>query len=235
MNTRRSLRSFVAGSALAGSLVPLAACHSTPGGPVLPEPRQGEVNVAYGSQQRRDVNAAVDHADGDKMMAASPRTVTDMLVGRFPGVEVTPQANGKVSIRIRGAHSMKGNQEPLFVLDGIPRTSTAHAHRSRPARHRLHRRAQGCGVDVGLRLARRQWRDPHRDAERSAVGYFGISSTTTDASELGATAGTFTTNPLPTCSMTSGLPSASRCAPSGFEVMPVSASFASFGQSNTSA
>jgi TonB-dependent SusC/RagA subfamily outer membrane receptor len=120
MNTRRSLRSFVAGSAIACTFAALAGCHSGPGGPVLPETKQGEVNVAYGSQQRRDVNGAVDHADGDKMLAASPRTVADMLVGRFPGVEVTPQSNGRVSIRIRGAHSMKGNQEPLFVLDGVP-------------------------------------------------------------------------------------------------------------------
>jgi len=120
MNTRRSLRSFATGNVLTCAAVALAACRSVAGGPVLPEPKQGEVNVAYGTQQRRDVNAAVDHADGDKMLAASPRTVADMLVGRFPGVEVTPQSNGRVSIRIRGAHSMKGNQEPLFVLDGVP-------------------------------------------------------------------------------------------------------------------
>lgn len=120
MNTRHSLRSFVPAVVLASALVVLAGCRSTPGGPVLPEPKQGEVNVAYGSQQRRDVNGAVDHADGNKMLAASPRTVADMLVGRFPGVEVTPQSNGRVSIRIRGARSMKGNQEPLFVLDGVP-------------------------------------------------------------------------------------------------------------------
>ncbi len=120
MHTRRSLRSFVAGTALAGSAAALAGCHSYPGGPVLPEPKPDAVNVAYGSQDRRDVTGAVDHADGDKMLAASPRTVADMLVGRFPGVEVTPKSNGSVSIRIRGAHSMKGNQEPLIVLDGVP-------------------------------------------------------------------------------------------------------------------
>ena len=124
MHTRRSLRSFAAASALASALTALSAFHSTPGGPVLPEPKRGEVNVAYGTQQRRDVNSAVDHADGDKMLAASPRTVADMLVGRFPGVEVTPQSNGRVSIRIRGSHSMKGNQEPLFVLDGVPQNAS---------------------------------------------------------------------------------------------------------------
>ena len=120
MNTRRRLRSFVTGNAIACSVAALGGCHSYPGGPELPQPQPDAVNVGYGKQDRRDVNGAVDHADGDKMLASSPRTVTDMLVGRFPGVEVTPQSNGRVSIRIRGAHSMKGNQEPLLVLDGVP-------------------------------------------------------------------------------------------------------------------
>ncbi|MDQ2667142.1 MAG: TonB-dependent receptor plug domain-containing protein [Gemmatimonadota bacterium] len=120
MNTRRRRRSFVTGNALICCALALAGCHSYPGGPQLPHPQPDAVDVGYGSQDRRDVNAAVDHADGDKMLRASPRTVSDMLVGRFPGVEVTNMANGRVSIRIRGAHSMKGNQEPLFVLDGIP-------------------------------------------------------------------------------------------------------------------
>ena len=53
-------------------------------------------------------------------MANSPRTVSDMLVGRFAGVEVTQLANGGTSIRIRGARSMRSNQEPLVVLDGMP-------------------------------------------------------------------------------------------------------------------
>ena len=120
MNTCRALRSFVTGNALACSVGALAGCHSYPGGPVLPGSTPDAVNVGYGTQERRDMSAAVDHADGDKMLAASPRTVSDMLVGRFPGVEVSPMSNGRVSIRIRGAHSMKGNQEPLLVLDGVP-------------------------------------------------------------------------------------------------------------------
>ena len=124
MHTRRRLRSFAAGSAVAAALAVLSGCHSYPGGPVLPEPQQPDaVNVGYGTQQRRDVSGAVDHADGDKMLAASPRTVSDMLVGRFPGVEVTPKSNRTVSIRIRGAHSVKGNQEPLLVLDGVPQNT----------------------------------------------------------------------------------------------------------------
>jgi TonB-dependent SusC/RagA subfamily outer membrane receptor len=120
MFTRRNVLSFRPANALACTLIAVGACHAYPGGPELPAPQTATVNVGYGTQERRDVNGAVDHADGDKMLTNSPRTVADMLVGRFPGVEVTPLSNGRVSIRIRGAHSMKGNQEPLFVLDGIP-------------------------------------------------------------------------------------------------------------------
>jgi TonB-dependent SusC/RagA subfamily outer membrane receptor len=44
-----------------------------------------------------------------------PRT----LVGRVSGVTVTETANG-LTIRIRGATSLHGSTEPLFVIDGIP-------------------------------------------------------------------------------------------------------------------
>jgi TonB-dependent SusC/RagA subfamily outer membrane receptor len=93
-----------------------AACHSGPGKPVLPPTGDG----VYGAQDGRDVAGAVTKVDGDKLMENSPRTVTDMLVGRFPGVEVFKTANGGTSIRIRGARSMNSSDEPLFVLDGYP-------------------------------------------------------------------------------------------------------------------
>ena len=101
-------------------VISATGCHAYPGGPVLPSPVGDEVHVGYGTQGRRDVTGAVAQADGDKLMASSPRTVSDMLVGRFAGVEVTKLANGGTSIRIRGSHSFKGDQEPLVILDGMP-------------------------------------------------------------------------------------------------------------------
>ena len=120
MLTQRTHRSFGAQRAVTLLFAALAGCHAYPGGPVLAAPETNAVHVGYGSQDRRDVAGAVAQADGEKLMAASPRTVSDMLVGRFAGVEVTKLANGGTSIRIRGAHSFKGNQEPLIVLDGMP-------------------------------------------------------------------------------------------------------------------
>ena len=120
MHTRRVHVSFSVQTALALCLAGVGACRSYPGGPVLPKTGVEEVNVGYGTQEKRDINGAVAQADGEKLMANSPRTVSDMLVGRFAGVEVTQLANGGTSIRIRGARSMRSNQEPLVVLDGMP-------------------------------------------------------------------------------------------------------------------
>jgi TonB-dependent SusC/RagA subfamily outer membrane receptor len=81
------------------------------------------VQVGYGSQDKRDVTAAVNSASGEKMRSNSPRTVADMLVGRFPGVEVRQLSNGTASIRIRGSRSFRSSEEPLIVVDGIPQVS----------------------------------------------------------------------------------------------------------------
>ena len=120
MFTRASHQLFNGLNAIACCLIAVAGCHSYPGGPVLPKPSEGTVDVGYGTQAKRDVNGAVAQADGDKLMESSPRTVADMLVGRFAGVEVYQLATGGTSVRIRGNRSLKGNQEPLFVLDGMP-------------------------------------------------------------------------------------------------------------------
>jgi TonB-dependent SusC/RagA subfamily outer membrane receptor len=46
--------------------------------------------------------------------------VEEMIQARVPGVQVSRQANGEYSIRIRGTTSISGNNEPLIVIDGMP-------------------------------------------------------------------------------------------------------------------
>lgn len=46
--------------------------------------------------------------------------VEDLMSGRIPGVSVTRAPDGGISIRIRGANSVNGGSEPLYVLDGVP-------------------------------------------------------------------------------------------------------------------
>jgi TonB-dependent starch-binding outer membrane protein SusC len=120
MYTRRTPVPFVRLILVAGAAFALMACRSSPNGPVLPKPSPAGVQVGYGSQERRDVATAVSSASGEKLRSNSPRTVVDMLVGRFPGVEVRQLANGTASIRIRGSRSFRSSEEPLIVVDGIP-------------------------------------------------------------------------------------------------------------------
>ncbi len=113
----RGFRDSFAGRRALGCVVVLAfACRPYAGGPVLPRDSTGVVTPGATSE----VGGESAKIEGDKLMANSPRTVTDMLVGRFPGVEVFKTANGGSSIRIRGSRSMKSTDEPLFVLDGYP-------------------------------------------------------------------------------------------------------------------
>src|SRR3954468_21657509 len=119
MRARSSLHLIGARRALATCVLLASACRSYPGGPVLPKPDTNAVDVGYGTKDKRDAGE-VNKADAEKLMSNSPRTVADMLVGRFPGVEVFKTANGGTSIRIRGARSFKSNQEPPLALGGTP-------------------------------------------------------------------------------------------------------------------
>ena len=46
-------------------------------------------------------------------------SIEELLASRFPGVWVARTPNGGLVIRIRGATSITGRNEPLFVIDGI--------------------------------------------------------------------------------------------------------------------
>jgi TonB-dependent starch-binding outer membrane protein SusC len=86
------------GLASALLLVPLlAACHSRAGGPAQ-------------SKQRNTATSA-------EWSGTSASTVEELFAGRFPGVQVFSVPGG-ISVRIRGAASVMGSGEPLYVLDG---------------------------------------------------------------------------------------------------------------------
>jgi TonB-dependent SusC/RagA subfamily outer membrane receptor len=45
--------------------------------------------------------------------------IEDALSGRFPGVDVNRTPDGSIAVRIRGGSSLMGNNEPLYVIDGM--------------------------------------------------------------------------------------------------------------------
>lgn len=48
------------------------------------------------------------------------RSALEALQGRVAGAIVTTTPDGGISVRIRGATSILGSNEPLFILDGVP-------------------------------------------------------------------------------------------------------------------
>jgi TonB-dependent SusC/RagA subfamily outer membrane receptor len=70
---------------------------------------------------------ADDSTDVDPILSATStewqgRTVArteELFTGRVPGVQVY-QMPGGLSVRIRGQTSIYGNNEPLYVVDGMP-------------------------------------------------------------------------------------------------------------------
>lgn len=81
------------------------------------------VVVGYGTQKKRDVTGAVSSVSGEQLRNSIVTNLDQALQGRVAGVQVTQnsgQPGGAASIRIRGANSITGSSEPLYVIDGIP-------------------------------------------------------------------------------------------------------------------
>ena len=81
------------------------------------------VVVGYGVQKKTDLTGAVSMVDGSMLNKFAVSGVDQALQGRAAGVSVTQNTGAPgdgVSIRIRGTGSIYSNNEPLYVIDGIP-------------------------------------------------------------------------------------------------------------------
>jgi TonB-dependent SusC/RagA subfamily outer membrane receptor len=50
---------------------------------------------------------------------APGQSVEQVLMGRFPGVEVSRTLDGGFAVRIRGGSSIRSGNTPLYLLDGV--------------------------------------------------------------------------------------------------------------------
>ena len=48
------------------------------------------------------------------------QSIERALQGHIAGVVITQNAEGGISVRIRGQTTINGNTEPLFIIDGLP-------------------------------------------------------------------------------------------------------------------
>jgi TonB-linked SusC/RagA family outer membrane protein len=79
------------------------------------------VAIGYGSQKKSDITGSVAVVDMDALPVKSPVSIAQSLQGAAPGVQVINSGDPGAGpiIRIRGLSSF-GNNEPLYVIDGVP-------------------------------------------------------------------------------------------------------------------
>lgn len=76
-----------------------------------------------GSQDVKDITGSVATVKAEKFLNQPVQSFDQALTGRAAGVQVTSTGGtlgDGVSVRIRGANSISGSSQPLYVIDGVP-------------------------------------------------------------------------------------------------------------------
>jgi len=80
------------------------------------------VVTGYGVQQRRDLTGSVSSVDFRNIDNMPVSSLERAIQGRATGVEVTSSSGvpgGSVSVIIRGIGSIAGDNQPLYIIDGV--------------------------------------------------------------------------------------------------------------------
>ncbi len=81
------------------------------------------VVIGYGTAKRRDLTGAVASVKSDEIMMTPTANVMDALQGKVSGLDITKssgRAGANVSASLRGNRSISGDNNPLYIIDGIP-------------------------------------------------------------------------------------------------------------------
>ncbi len=80
------------------------------------------VVVGYGTVLKKDVTGSISSVKVEENISNQTTGIDQLLQGRAAGVQVSQNSSALgsgVSVRIRGTNSLRGNNEPLYVVDGI--------------------------------------------------------------------------------------------------------------------
>ena len=85
------------------------------------------VVVAYGTSRKGDLTGALTTMKPDVNEAAKAISIDNLLEGKVAGLVVSTASSNPgaaSSVTIRGASSLRGDNQPLYVIDNIPQAST---------------------------------------------------------------------------------------------------------------
>lgn len=81
------------------------------------------VVIGYGVVKKSDLTGSVSGISSSQFMNQPLTRVDDILKGRVPGTTVVTNSGSpdqSISVRIRGANSIYGGNDPLYIIDGVP-------------------------------------------------------------------------------------------------------------------
>jgi TonB-linked SusC/RagA family outer membrane protein len=83
--------------------------------------------TGYGTQTRREVTASIVRVDSETIERVAAGSSIDAIKGQVAGVDITSQGGRpgqSPQVQIRGRRSISASNDPLYVVDGIPVTSS---------------------------------------------------------------------------------------------------------------
>ena len=85
------------------------------------------VVTGYGTQSRREVTASIATVNAENIERIATGSGVDAIKGQVAGVDIT-SSGGRPGqnpvVRVRGRRSLSASNDPLYVIDGIPQTSS---------------------------------------------------------------------------------------------------------------
>lgn len=86
------------------------------------------VAVGYMTQRKADLTGAVSVINVDDMLSVAENNPMKALQGRVPGMTISADGNpsGAATVRVRGISSINSDQNPLYIIDGVPTQGGMH-------------------------------------------------------------------------------------------------------------
>ncbi len=89
------------------------------------------VVTAFGiEREKKALGYSAQELEGEELTAAREVNVANYLTGKVAGVQVSNPSSGtggSTTVTIRGNSSLTGNNQPLYVVDGIPIVNLGHS------------------------------------------------------------------------------------------------------------
>ena len=92
------------------------------------------VAIGYGTMKKSDLTGSVSSINSDKFQVGAGITPQQIMKGSISGVSISQNSGkpgGSNTIRVRGGTSITASNEPLYVIDGVPISTSAGLSSSR--------------------------------------------------------------------------------------------------------